>query len=59
MGGGVRRLLSFFSYQMIPNPAAMMSEAPDIMVNVGGSEKINHPTIVAEFQLTCQYQANL
>ena len=49
----MRRLLSIFSYQMIPNPAAMMSEAPDNMVNVGGSEKINHPINIA--QITVMY----
>ena len=47
MGGDVLRLFSILSYQMIPNPAAMMSEAPDSMVDVGGSENKNHPINIA------------
>ena len=47
MGGGVLRFLSIRSYQMIPSPAATMIEAPDIVVNVGGSEKTNHPINIA------------
>jgi hypothetical protein len=47
MGGGVLRLLSICWYQMIPNPAAMMRAAPDNMVKVDSSEKINHPINIA------------
>ena len=47
IGGGVLRFLSIRWYQMIPSPAAIMSEAPDIMANVGGSEKTNQPINIA------------
>ncbi len=47
MGGGVLRLQSIRSYQMIPNPAAMMRAAPDNMVKLGSLEKTNHPINIA------------